>query len=61
MELMTLRKENKSMEIYGVQVNYSEQKNQWKFMIKWRFMVKSMEIRRNNINNNGKIVLRYLN
>jgi len=26
MELMTLKKQNKSMEIYGVQVNYSEEK-----------------------------------
>jgi len=47
------------MEIYGVQINYSEEK-QWKFMIEWRFMVKSMEMIRNNINNNGKIVLRNL-
>jgi len=59
MELMSLRKQNESMEIYGVQINYSEE-NQWKFMIEWRFMVKSMEIIRNNINNNGKIVLRNL-
>lgn len=44
MELMTLKKQNKSMEIYGVQVNYSEEKNQWKFIMKWRFMVISMEI-----------------
>jgi len=59
MELMSLRKQNESMEIYGVQINYSEE-NQWKFMIEWRFMVNSMEIIRKNINNNGKIVLRNL-